>query len=179
MGDVVYSAFTIPASLQASWMPRKTQISVVEAAAPAIAVTTLGGRLRRAHYLLLVDSESAEGSLVKGYSSKEDLCELAGAFWGMNIALGAAPYIDRVPTDSNPADEPSKGQFAELKRLGATYLKPVAPDFLRDKLAKWEHLVGPWAKSLKPAHEGAGTRGPQAVQSPPQSSQDEWVCHGA
>ena len=44
-GDVVYSSYTIPAALRALWMPRQTQIAVVEAAAPAIAVAILGGRL--------------------------------------------------------------------------------------------------------------------------------------
>ena len=65
----------------------------------------------------------------------------------MNVALDAAPYIDRVPTDANPADEPSKGIFAELDAQGAVYLPAVFPPFLSDKLEEWEHLVGPWAAS--------------------------------
>ena len=86
-GEVTYSAMPVPPSLRAQWLHRATQIVAVEAAAPAIAVATLGHRLRDAYYLLLVDSEAAEGSLVKDYSCKEDPCELAGAFWGMNLSL--------------------------------------------------------------------------------------------
>ena len=152
-------------------MPRKTQIVVVEAAAPAIAVATLGARIQNAHYLLLVDSEAAEGSLVKGYSSKEDLCELAGAFWGLNIALGSVPYIDRVPTDSNPADEPSKGIYAELEALGAVYQPAVVPSLLSNMLRDWEHLVGSWAASCGRA--SAQPRGPTPPQhSAPSSERD-------
>ena len=59
------------------------------------------------------------GALIKGYSSREDLCSLVGLFWELCEAGSIGMYIDRVPTDSNPSDGPSRGDCAELVRLGA------------------------------------------------------------
>ena len=61
--------------------------------------------------LLFVDSEPVQGALVKGYSSKEDLCELVGVFWSLALEIQVNLYIDRVPTDSNPSDPPSRNDL--------------------------------------------------------------------
>ena len=52
-----------------------------------------------------------EGALIKGYSAREDVCELVGVFWDLAVDLRAQIYIDRVPTDANPADGPSRGRL--------------------------------------------------------------------
>ena len=72
------------------WCPRKTQICMIEL------------------LLLFIDSEPVEAALIKGYSAKEDVCELVGLFWELVLELRCSVYIDRVPTDSNPADNPSQ-----------------------------------------------------------------------
>ena len=52
-------------------------------------------------------------------SKKEDMCELTGLFWHLAAVHSVAPYIDRVPTDGNPADGPSRGSCQELVDRGA------------------------------------------------------------
>ena len=59
-----------------------------------------------------------EAALIKGYSAKEDLCELVGIFWDVALELKCSIYIDRVPTDSNPADPPPRGDL-ECGHIGA------------------------------------------------------------
>ena len=61
----------------------------------------------------MVDSESALGALVKGYSSKEDLSWLTAVFWDQALKLKASIYIDRVATDANPGDGPSRARTRE------------------------------------------------------------------
>ena len=69
------------------WMPRKTQIVMVELLAPILALWTMREYVRGKHVLLLVDSEPVEAALIKGYSSRADMCELVGVFWQLALQL--------------------------------------------------------------------------------------------
>ena len=100
------------------WIPRKTQIVMVELIAPVLALTSFGDSLRNKHVLLLIDSEAVEGALIKGYSGAEDVCELVGLFWDLAASLKCQIYIDRVPTDANPADYPSRNDMIKGREVG-------------------------------------------------------------
>ena len=73
----------------------------------------------------MIDSESALGALVKGYSAKEDLCRLVGIFWDLGLQLDSMIYLDRISTDANPADDPSRNQIEKLLRRGWIMTPPV------------------------------------------------------
>ena len=64
----------------------------------------LGGR----RALLMIDSESVVGGLVKGNSDREDLGPLVAEFWSLCREFSVALYIDRIPTDANLADKQSR-----------------------------------------------------------------------
>ena len=64
---------------------------------------------------------------MKGYSAKEDLCELVGVFWKLALDLQVNLYIDRVPTDSNPSDPPSRNCMEIGRSLGWITIDPVFP----------------------------------------------------
>ena len=55
---------------------------------------------------------------MKGYSSKEDLCELVEIFWELSLEYRINFFIDRVSTDANPADWPSRNHL-EIGRSAA------------------------------------------------------------
>ena len=92
---------------------------MVEGFAPIVALDALREYISGRRLILLVDSEAVEGTLVRGYSSREDLCELAGLFWSLASDLDVEVYIDRVPTDGNPSDGPSRGDAGELEERGS------------------------------------------------------------
>lgn len=98
----------VPMALIEQWIPRKSQIAMVEMFAVIVALKTFEEKLKGSWALLFVDSEPVQGALVKGYSAKEDLCELVGKFWDVAQRLKVYLYIDRVPTDANPSDPPSR-----------------------------------------------------------------------
>ena len=100
----------IPKEVVAHWLPRKTQIVPVEMLATVIG--TFKDHLRGKDVLLLIDSEAVEASLVKGYSSKQDLCRIVEIFWDLALTFRINFFIDRVSTDSNPADWPSRNQLS-------------------------------------------------------------------
>ena len=74
-------------------------------------------RERRA--LIFVDNDAARHAIIKGASPSGPSAILVDAFWTMEAELGAFSWIERVPSPSNPADAPSRLQFAELLRRGA------------------------------------------------------------
>ena len=65
----------IPEAVLDRWLVRKTQIVPIEMIAPILALETLRDHVKTKDVLLLIDSAAVEAALVKGYSSKEDLCE--------------------------------------------------------------------------------------------------------
>ena len=103
---------------------------MVELIAPVLALTSFGDSLRNKHVLLLIDSEAVEGALIKGYSGAEDVCELVGLFWDLAASLKCQIYIDRVPTDANPADYPSRNDLIKGREVGWETSKISWPDEL-------------------------------------------------
>ena len=107
-----------PQSVIDDWLPRATQICMVELVATVVALHTFEAYLRGKTVLLLVEAEAVEGSLVKGYSSRSDLCKLVGVFWDIVVELRALVNLDRVPTDYNCSDPPSRNKFSIGDKLG-------------------------------------------------------------
>ena len=108
----------IPKDVQRKWSPRKTQIVPVEMVAPILALETFQERLVGADVIILIDSEAVEAALVKGYSRKEDLCSLISVFWDLVFKLQCRVFLDRVSTDSNPSDWPSRDDLLTGSKAG-------------------------------------------------------------
>jgi hypothetical protein len=108
----------VPEEFIAKWLPRATQIRMVELFATVVALKTFGDYLKGKSVLLFVDSEAVEGALVKGYSSRSDICELVGVFWDTVQSLKCLVYIDRVPTDANCSDGASRDKLHVGEALG-------------------------------------------------------------
>ncbi len=113
--------------VQKKWLTRKTQIVPVEMIATLLALTTFGDRVRNSDLIMLIDSEAVEAALVKGYSSKEDLCLLISHFWDLVFHFRSRVFIDRVSTDSNPADWPSRNDLITGERAGWVTVEAVWP----------------------------------------------------
>ena len=118
MSKPVQFSEVVPKSVSRKWIPRKTQIVPVEMIAPILALETFKERLIGADVIILIDSEAVEAALIKGYSSKEDLCDLISVFWDLVFEVRARVFIDRVATDANPADWPSRGDLSRGEKVG-------------------------------------------------------------
>ncbi|CAE7651828.1 unnamed protein product, partial [Symbiodinium necroappetens] len=123
-------AEVIPREISDKWIPRKMQIVPIEMIAPILAIETFRDHLRSKDVLLLVDSEAVEAALVKGYSSKEDLCELVEIFWELALEYRINFFIDRVSTDAQRAAWPSR----DLLEIGQS--------------AGWETVQTSWPATL-------------------------------
>ena len=120
----------VPSEVKAKWLDRKTQIVPIEMVAPILSLFTFADRLFNADVLIFIDSEAVEGSLIKGYSSKEDLCALVSVFWDQVLNLTCRVFIDRVATDANPADWPSRNDLSRGESAGWVTVDAVWPKAL-------------------------------------------------
>ena len=121
----------IPSWLKQKWLIRKSQIVPVEMVAPILALETFRDRVVGSDVLLFIDSEAVEAALIKGYSSREDLCDLISVFWELVLELRVNIFIDRVATDANPADWPSRDCLEIGQRAGWSAVKAIWPAALK------------------------------------------------
>ena len=122
----------VPERVKRRWLKRQTQIIPVEMVAPIVALETFEDQLFRADLFIFIDSEVVEAALVKGYSSREDLCELVTVFWDLVLKLQLRVFIDRVATDANPADWPSRADLARGTNAGWLTQSARWPEALRE-----------------------------------------------
>ena len=119
---------SVPLEVKKRWCERKTQIIPVEMVATIVALNSFADQLFRTDLFLFTDSEVVEAALVKGYSSKEDICLLVSEFWDIVRTLHTRVFIDRVATDSNPADAPSRDDLVTGQNAGWKTIEAVWPD---------------------------------------------------
>ena len=118
-GKLYVGKWDVPEEMIKRWLQRQTQIVLIEAFAPVLVVDIFGQMFKDKLVHFFIDSAPVEALLVKGYSKKEDLCGLAGFFWQCCASRSIGAYVDRVPSDGNPSDGPSRGSCWELTRRGA------------------------------------------------------------
>ena len=133
----------VPQEVMDKWLSRATQIFMVEMVATILALETFRYYLQDTSVLLLVDAEAVEGALVKGYSSGSDVSLLVGKFWELAQELGAAIYIDRVPTDANCSDGPARDKVYIGKRLGWLEVQARWPREVHENGRAWGSVYKP------------------------------------
>ena len=117
----------IPKAVMDQWIPRKTQVVMVESIAVVIAMETFGDILRGKRVLWMMNSEAVLGAIVKGYSDRFDICNTAALFWGMVRSRDVEVYADRIPTDGNLSDGPSRGSWRIAAESGWAFVPAQIP----------------------------------------------------
>ena len=123
--NAIFTRCDVTNDMTARWLPRSTQICMVELMAVAMALRTFSNELRGKKVVAFVDAQAVEGALVKGYSCTEDVCEAVGLVWNLACELEVLLYFDRVSTDANISDEISRGTFRIATRCGWLFRESV------------------------------------------------------
>ena len=101
----------IPREVMDTWLPRKTQIVMIEALALPVAAETFKSLIKGKNGPWLVDSDPVLGAAIKGHSASEDICSGINAIWKIIRETEAQVYLDRIPTDGNLSDGPSRAAW--------------------------------------------------------------------
>jgi hypothetical protein len=93
------------------------QIMSLELLSIALALSSFAPWLQRRKVRIWSDNKGAEGSLRKGSAKKFDHTCLVHALWHRAAQLQLSMFIDRVPTDDNIADLPSREDYRLLQTM--------------------------------------------------------------
>ena len=114
----------IPADLIRHWQATGQQ-QVISQAELAVVVATrhmLKERLSGRRVIYFIDNEAAKFSLLRGTSGKESMQQLTAAFHAVDLAFPSIAWVERIPSESNPSDAPSRGRSSEcVKALSGVY----------------------------------------------------------
>ena len=113
MNSPYAAAVDTPQELIDALSVRKTQIIPLELMAAAGMLVTYGHLLRGEDVIFFIENQSVCCALVKGCSKSWDIQLLSTCWQLLCLQLGCRVWIERVPSESNPADI--------LPRDGITY----------------------------------------------------------
>ena len=113
----------VPRKWRRRFVRRATQINAYETAAVLGALGSLGETLRGRRAVFFIDSTAAMGSILRGHHRRSDLNLLVGTIWRELGRLQIHAHFERVPSKSNIADGPSRGDRELLEDLDAEWLE--------------------------------------------------------
>jgi hypothetical protein len=116
------------------------QIAGLEILAIALGLCTFSHLISHRHVQIYSDNKVSERAAREGTAKRFDHSCLAHSLWSKLIEINASTFVQRVPTDENVADPPSRLDFRLMDIIGATRLHPVLDNRFMDPSA-WESLT--------------------------------------
>ena len=113
-----FFSWVVPQPVVDAWISKSSCLGQLELLAAPVALSTWEDDLRRRQVIHFVDNDSA--NLVRGYSPKQDSCQLVGEYWTSAARSSIDLHLDRVEPKSNTADGPSRLQFSLMHHMGAS-----------------------------------------------------------
>ncbi len=168
----------------------KTQIVGQSELLPCLAVKEIWSeKLRKRLVLWFIDNDAARFCLIKGGSPTKESAWLATRFWETELEVGCHSWFERVPSPSNPADDPSRGRPSPELNGKASTEAPLPDKFEQDLCILWTEQMrgmfktGGKATLTKKALRRAVKLKPRNFASPPAQSpsrkRSSWVALGA
>jgi len=116
-----YFGHVVDSNLVATWgPPDKTQhIFEAEVLPYALALTVWGATVKGCCIFAFIDNEAAKASWITGSATSDAALRILHNGTRLEADLDVWPFFSRVPTHSNMGDDPSRGRFEMLERLGA------------------------------------------------------------
>ena len=79
-------------------------------------------RLAGRRVIYFIDNEAARFALLKGTSGKDTMQQLTAAFHLVDLSFPSVAWVERIPSESNSSDAPSRGRSNEcVKVLSGVY----------------------------------------------------------
>ena len=137
-GAIMYTAFEVNHRIMRALEVRKDdQIMALELLAILVSLRTWGHVMSGTTVRVWTDNVGAQCTLEANYARRHDHNLIVFAIMLVAAQFGFRLWFERVGTDDNIADEPSRGKLDTLRALGAVWVPPVGTHDLHelDKLA--------------------------------------------
>ena len=139
-GNIVYTDWAPPPHLLRIFESRKdSQIMGLELLAIALGLSTFLSEVADRKVRIWCDNVGGEQATRKGAAKQFDHNCIVHCLWLFAARFKIALQIERVPSEYNIADLPSREEHETLRALGAEWVRPVLQDaFWRPQA--WESL---------------------------------------
>ena len=138
--DVLYTDFAVPDCLLRIFRRRKdNQIMGLELLSIALGLSTFSEQLRGKNVVVWSDNTGSEHGVKRGACKAFGHSCVVHCVWLAAAKLGIGMHVNRVPTELNIADLPSRELYEPLVNIGAAWVKPVL-DARFWKPESWEAL---------------------------------------
>ena len=115
------------------------QIMALEMLSIALGISSFSDILKGRRIVIWSDNTGAQAATSTGRAKSFDHACIAHCIWAELAKLHVQAHVERVPTDSNIADLPSRQEYELLHKIGAKEMEPkLSPVFLRPDA--WESL---------------------------------------
>ena len=139
-GEVHYTKWVPPPSLMAIFVARRdNQIMGLELRALALGICSFASLLTSRRVVLWSDNTGSEYGTRKGAVASWDHNQIIHSIWLKLAQLKVGAHVERVPTDANIADLPSRCKFELLMKLGGSWQRPILDDIFW-KSDSWDAL---------------------------------------
>ena len=126
--EIWHTDMATPGVLLSCLSPRSdNQIMAQEQMAVLLALRTFRKQVAGKMVRVWTDNTGAEHALRNGTARAADHNAIVAATWKAALAFGCSLWVERVPTDENIADLPSREEYRCLEALNALYLAPGLP----------------------------------------------------
>ena len=127
-GQYEYFSCEVPRELVEEWSSSFSHfIGLVELYAVLVARCLWGDRLAGARAIFFIDNNSAMDACIKGSSQSAHVRRLLLCWEKLEERARTWTWFSRVPSQSNPADEPSRSCHDLMQQLRARRVMPVCP----------------------------------------------------
>ena len=126
----IVQAVVVPDSLHQHWKRggSKQLIALMELWPIVVAMHSYGGRMQNRRCLSFIDNNAVRDGLIKGSSPLCDMFSLLSVVSLDIAAFSVSMWFTRIPSKSNPADDPSRGRSSVMANLlGAEELSDLSP----------------------------------------------------
>jgi len=115
------------AKIMAGFLRRNdAQICGLEMLAIALGLSSFADELRGRNVVIYSDNKGAEAATRNGIAKAWDHCQIIHEVWTMALRIGAHLWIERVSSEENVSDLPSREEYGLLQdEFGAKWRKPV------------------------------------------------------
>lgn len=117
--EVQFTMASVPKEIRRRLLSRATQINAFEASAVAFGLHTFREELRGKRVVVFIDNTVALNTIIKGWSRKPDLNQLAFTTWLLLEEVQVEAHFAYVRSKLNLADGPSRRKLQEMCRMDA------------------------------------------------------------
>ena len=119
----------------ANLLQRKdSQIMALESIAIALGMSTFAPELHKRKVIVFSDNTAAEAATRRGTAKAWDHCAIVHQVWTQAVMNRTHLWIERVDSESNISDCPSRMRYTLLEELGAVWRAPLVSHIFLDDL---------------------------------------------